>query len=90
MAKGFYRDQTTALTASFVLVPFGFKSDEWVISNDDTSGSNEVVYSYNGIDVHGVLKPNESYTNTTADISGVYLRYNTGAPNYRITANARF
>lgn len=88
MATGFFRDQTTALTASFVLVAFGFKSDSWVLINDETSGTNEVVFSFNGIDTHGVLKANESFTNDTADLSGIYLKYNNGAPAYRLMANA--
>lgn len=84
-ALAFYRDQSiTALTTSFVKNRFGFMSDELTLSNDETSGSNSVIFSFDGVNTHGTLKPGQSINWPNADRTEIWLKYGTGAPAYRL------
>lgn len=85
-----FQDQTVPLTASFVQVPFGFKADTWMLMNDETTGSNEVAWSYDGVTTHGRLRPGEAITLDTADVHLLFLKYITGAPSYRLIVNGAF
>lgn len=82
-----FQDQTVPLTSSFVLMPFGFKADNWMLINDETLTSYEIEWSYDGVEVHGKIKPSEAVSYDTADVNGVYLRYANGAPAYRLIAH---
>jgi hypothetical protein len=90
MASAKFQDQTIPLTASFIAVSFGFKADSWILINDETTGTNEIAWSYDGVNVHGVLKPTEAIALDTADVHEVFLKYITGAPAYRLIANGQF
>jgi hypothetical protein len=88
-AQGFYVDQTiTALTASYQYFNFGGTMYEAVISNDDASGSNNVVFSWDGTNTHGIVRPTETLGVSRIDKNGVYVKYATGAPAYRIFASS--
>lgn len=73
--KDYFSDQTiTALTSSFVAQSFGFHARTIVLSNDETSGSDLVEWSFDGTTKGGELEPGESITldklgNGTAVIS---------------------
>ncbi len=89
--RAFFQDQTVALTASFVCFQFGFKADTWILINDDVYPSvNEIAYSFDGVNLHGIVKPGEAISNDTADVHAIYLKYITGAPAYRLMANGAF
>lgn len=89
MALAKFQDQTVPLTNAFVVVDFGFKADTWMLINDDTSGSNAVAWSYDGVNTHGFLKPAEAISNDTADVHQIFLKYIGGAPSYRLIANSK-
>ena len=84
----FYRDQSVvALTTSFQLFHFGFTPAAFSLANRETTGTNTVVFSLDGITVHGRLLPNESFTNDRNPVSNIWLKYENGAPNYALFAN---
>lgn len=83
----FYRDNTiTALTSSFVYFAFNNMMQNIAAYCDDTSGSNAVIFSFDGTNIAGTLLPTESVVLQNANVSGVYLKYGTGAPKYRFFA----
>lgn len=83
--RGFYSDQTiTALTGLYQSFSWNFAALTIVITNDDTSGTNQVSVSYDGANQHAVLKAGESLVLDSADKQGVSLKFNNGAPAYRL------
>jgi hypothetical protein len=90
MAFAKFQDQTVPLTASFVAVSFGFKADNWTLINDDISGTNQVAWSYDGVNTHGMLKAGEAMSYDSADTHTLSLKYINGAPSYRLIANGAF
>jgi len=83
--EGFYSDQAgTALTASFVYFAFGHSSTVLTIYNDQTSGSNSVIFSFDGTNVHGQLFFANTITWQNTQVGGIWLKYGTGAPSYRV------
>lgn len=86
--KAFYQDNSgTALTASFVEVDFGgARGDSVFICNDEASGANTVIWSFDGTTVHGVAKAGEKFELHKLHIRGLYLKYGTAAAAYRVIA----
>lgn len=83
--QGFYSDQTlTALTASFVQFAYPFISRVITLANDETSGSNTVAFSFDGVNLHGTLAPGQSITWDVTTGKVIWLKYVTGAPAYRL------
>lgn len=83
--QGFYSDQSiTALTSSFVQFAYPFISRVITIANDDTSGSNKVVFSFDGTNIHGTLGFAQAITWDVTTGKVIWLKYETGAPKYRL------
>jgi hypothetical protein len=88
---GYFQDDTIhALTTSFVYYPFALRFLTIVISNDDTAGTNKLVFSWDGVNNHGILDPGESVTLDKANQGAIFLKYINGAPTYRVTASGSF
>jgi hypothetical protein len=87
---GFYTDQTmTTLTTTYQYLPFLNTMGDITINNDDTAGSNQLSFSWDGINVQGILNPTQALTFEDGNRAGIYVKYNTGSPKFRITALAR-
>lgn len=81
---GWYMDNsTTALTSSFVYFPFGSMAEDFHVKNDEASGSNTVIGSWDGVNNHFIVKATESWDAQKANRPGIYLKYGTAAPAYR-------
>ncbi len=87
---GFFQNQSVPLTSSFVYSPFAARFNNIIINNDDTSGGNQVVFSWDGINNHGILNPGESVNFSNANRNAIFLKYGTGAPAYRVLAGGSF
>jgi hypothetical protein len=85
---GFYQDQTgQALTTSFVFSPFNNVMSDISVFNDETAGSTKnVIYSWDGINNHGIILAASNKAITQVNKSGIYLKQANGAPAYRIIA----
>lgn len=82
---GFYSDQSiTTLTSSFVAFPYQFIARIITIANDDTAGTNKVVFSFDGINTHGTLGFSQAITWDVPTGNVIWLKYSTGAPAYRL------
>lgn len=83
----FYVDNTiTALTASFVFFPFNNVMKNFNVYNDETSGAKSIIFSYDGTNVSGQILPTENAQLFDINQSGVFLKYGSGAPVYRVFA----
>jgi hypothetical protein len=84
---GFYMDQSgTTLTTSFQAMLFSFNAKFASIINDETTGTKQVIFSWDGINNHGILNPGQSMTIDTINANIVYLKEANGAPAYRLMA----
>lgn len=82
---GFYSDQTiTALSSSFQAFQFSSVSRFIILSNEESSGTNNVVYSWDGVNNHGILKPTASALLEQTAASIIFLKYQNGAPAYKL------
>lgn len=88
VAAKFVSNSTLALTTSYQVVNFGFRARQLVIDNDETTGTKNIVYSYDGITDHGVIAPMEALTLDTANANGIYLKNAGGAPAYKLMASS--
>ena len=83
--EGFYSDQSiVALTASFVPFAYPFISRVITITNDETTGSNTVAFSFDGTNLHGTLSAGQAITWDVTTGKIIWLKYLTGAPKYRL------
>lgn len=83
----FYSDNTiTALTSSFVYFPFNNVMRNFNVYNDETSGTKSVIFSFDGTNISGEILPTENAQLYDINQSGVFLKYGTGAPAYRVFA----
>lgn len=81
---GWYMDNsTTTLTSSFVYFPFGSMAEDFHVKNDEASGSNTVIGSWDGVNNHFIIKATESWDAQKCNRPGIYLKLGTGAPAYR-------
>lgn len=83
-------DSITPLTSSFVYFPFALRFLTIVVHNDDPSGTNRLIFSWDGINNHGILDPGESITLDKANQAAIFLKYANGAPAYRVIASGTF
>lgn len=84
---GYYTDQTgTPLTGTFQTLYFQFNAKWMLLVNDDTSGTNKIVFSWDGINNHGILGAGQSVTIDTLNANVIYLKDQNGAPAYRLMA----
>jgi hypothetical protein len=83
-------DSITPLTSSYVYFPFALRFLTIVVHNDDPSGTNRLVFSWDGINNHGILDPGESITLDKANQAAIFLKYINGAPAYRVIASGSF
>ena len=82
---GFYSDATiTALTSSFVEFSYPFIARIITIANDETSGAKQVVFSFDGVNVHGTLNFGQAITWDVPTGNVIWLKYTSGAPAYRL------
>lgn len=83
----FYVDNTiTALTSSFVFFPFNNVMRNFNVYNDETSGAKTVIFSFDGTNISGQILPTENAQLFDINQSGVFLKYGSGAPVYRVFA----
>lgn len=83
----FYVDNTiTALTSSFVYFAFNNVMRNFNVYNDETSGAKSVIFSFDGTNVSGQILPTENVQLFDTNASGVFLKYGSGAPVYRVFA----
>ena len=72
---------------TFFEYQFGFKPASLQIANTDVGGANDLVLSFDGVNVAATLLPGESYVRTSGNIPHcVQMKYTVGAPNYTIEA----
>lgn len=84
-AVAFYSDGTAkALTSVYVAFPFGFMSMNGKLVNDDASGSNVIVFSFDGVNQHGSLAATKDISWQDMDVSCIWMKYTTAAPAYRL------
>ncbi len=86
--NAFYEDQaSTALTSAFVAFDWGFSAGYVRLVNDETSGTDTIVFSYDGVNTHGTLTFGEELVlGSESGRHGIFLKYANAAPNYRLTA----
>lgn len=86
--EAFFRDQSvTALTSSFVAFNWDFNpTKNLTIRNDETSGAKTVIVSRDGVNTHTILSFGESLVLTDVTWGGVFLKYGSAAPAYRLSA----
>lgn len=83
---GYYTDQSlTPLTGTFQIVYFQFNAKWMLLANDDTAGTNKVVWSWDGINNHGILAPGQAVTIDTLNANVIFLKDQNGAPAYRLS-----
>lgn len=83
----FYVDNTiTALTSTFVYFPFNNVMRNFNVFNDETSGAKAVIFSFDGVNVSGQILPTENAQLFDTNASGVFMKYGSGAPAYRVFA----
>ena len=83
----YFQDQNTALTGSFVTYPFGLLAGYLRIDNDETSGTNTVVWSFDGgTTVHGKVIPGKYVEIQNSGVGAISLKFLNGAPAYRLHA----
>lgn len=85
----FFQDQTTPLTASFVIRDLGFKADSIIITNDNTTGTDSILISIDGSTTHGRVMPGETLSLDQLEIPALFLKYSGAAPSYRVFAYER-
>lgn len=86
-AMSFYVDNTiTALTSSFVYFPFNNVMRNFNVYNDETTGSKSVIFSFDGVNVSGQILPTENAQLFDINSAGVFMKYGSGAPAYRVFA----
>lgn len=84
---GYYADQSTVvLTGTFQTLYFQFNAKWMLIANDDTSGTNRIVWSWDGINNHGSLGAGQSMTIDTLNANVIFVKDQNGAPAYRLMA----
>jgi hypothetical protein len=89
MNPGFFQDQAVhALTSSYVSYPMKCFAGYLAIFNDDTSGSNEIRWSWDGVADHGSLLPKQYVEIQDSKVASIWLKYVTGAPAYKVIALA--
>lgn len=84
----YYDQSTVALTNSYVYFPFGAPVIEVNLLHDDVAPGNTIQVSRDGVNQIKNLNAGEEW-NWTSHANGdymwgIYLKYTTAAPNYRL------
>jgi hypothetical protein len=86
---GYFMDQNgTPLTTTFQTLFFKFSARYCSIINKETSGTKQVIFSWDGVNNHGILDPGESMMIDTVNSNVIYLKQANGAPAYKLMAKA--
>lgn len=84
---GYYCDNLiTPLTSGFQLFKFPFFVKFVLLANLEESGTNGFIYSWDGINNHGIMRPGQSTMLDKVNVSMIFLKYLNGAPAYKISA----
>jgi len=83
--QGFYADEfTNPLTTSFQFFKFPLNARVILIANRDTQGNSNIVYSWDGINNHGMIETGQSHTMDKNNACAIFLKYINGAPSYKL------
>jgi hypothetical protein len=83
--QGFYVDDTiTPLTSTYQLFRFPMVSKHITLHNRNLTGNFNIMYSWDGINNHGLIEVNQSTTLDKTNVSLIYLKYINGAPSYKL------
>jgi hypothetical protein len=83
--QGFYVDDTiTPLTASYQLFRFPMVSKHITLQNRTLNSNFNIMYSWDGINNHGLIETNQSTLLDKTNVSLIYLKYINGAPSYKL------
>jgi hypothetical protein len=87
---GFYADASSVtLSTTYQYLPFNNVMQCVTIENTEASGSDVLSFSWDGINVHGLLAATETVQFQEANKNGIYVKYVTGSPTFQIFATAR-
>lgn len=77
------RDQSNAtLTTTFQYFAFNDTAQDFQAFNNDSTGSNQLIGSWDGTNNHFILLPGQHVYFGTVRRPGVYLKYGTGSPAF--------
>lgn len=83
--QGFYADDTiTPLLSNYQLFTFPMVSRHITLYNRNTTGNDGIMYSWDGINNHGFIAPNESTVLDKTNVSVIFLKFINGAPSYKL------
>src|SRR5258708_1086135 len=81
----YFMDQNgTVLTTSYQAMFFAFSAKFCSIINDEASGNKQVIFSWDGVNNHGILYAGQSFTIDTVNANVIFLKEANGAPAYRL------
>jgi len=82
---GFYADETTSpLMSSFQLVKFPLNARMITIHNREAGNNKSIMYSWDGINNHGLIEAGQSHTLDKNNACMIFLKYINGAPSYKL------
>ena len=85
--QGFYADEfTQPLTPTFQLFRFPMLSRHIMLHNREKNGLKSIVYSWDGINNHGIIDAGQSTMLDKTNAPHIFLKYINGAPSYRLMA----
>lgn len=88
--NGFYADETiTPLSSSFQVFQFPMLSQHITLHNREKNGLKGIVYSWDGINNHGLLEAGQSTALDRSNAPHIFLKWINGAPSYKLMAKTR-
>jgi hypothetical protein len=85
--QGFYSDENiTPLTNTFQIFQFPMLSRHISLANREKSGLKGIVYSWDGINNHGLLEAGQSTMLDKTNAPHIFLKWINGAPSYKLMA----
>jgi|SRR5579864_2590237 len=83
--NGFYADDTiTPLMTTFTVFQFPLTSRHITIQNREMTGLKSIVYSWDGINNHGLIEPSQSTVLDKTNATHIFMKYINGAPSYKL------
>lgn len=85
-SRQYYQDQSTVvLTTSYQQANFPDQAQTLILNNDETSGTKNIIYSFDNFNTAGKVLPTEKLTlDDLNGIGGISLKEENGAPAYRL------
>jgi len=84
-ALGFYADENVKpLTPSFQLYKFPLNARVVLLVNRTREGNASIVYSWDGINNHGIIEVGQSHTLDKNNACAIFLKYINSAPSYKL------